>query len=102
MIETPYDRFLSAPAGRYAVTGSSFVWCASPTLCGAFLWGTPTEPETRAILRIFDEYPRHMASTFDIVLDSRGVDAVDPAGLALLFSWLVSRRRELAKHLRMQ
>jgi len=102
VIETAYDAFLEQTAGRYTVTGSSFVWCASPTLCGAFLWGEQTEAETHAILRIFDQYPRRMADTFDIVLDTRGVQSVNAAALAVLFSWLVARRADLARHLRLQ
>jgi AraC-like DNA-binding protein len=102
MIETAYEAFLKATPGRFTVTGSSFVWCASPTLCGAVLWGEQTEEETRSILRIFDQYPHQMASSFDMVLDTRGVERVDPASLAQLFSWLVARRGELVSHLRMQ
>ncbi len=102
MIETAYEPFLRGAPGRFTITGSSFVWCASPTLCGVFLWGEQTEAETRAILRIFDQYPHQMASSFDMVLDTRGVESVDPAALAQLFSWLVARRGELVNHLRMQ
>jgi len=102
MIETPYAAFLTSTAGRFTVIGSSFVWCASPTLCGAFLWGAPTESETRDILHVFDQYPTQMARSFDIVLDSRGVEHVDAAGLALVARWLHSHGGELAKHLRMQ
>ena len=102
MIETAYEPFLKATAGRFTITGSSFVWCASPTLCGVFLWGAQTEAETRAILRIFDQYPREMASSFDMVLDTRGVERVDAGALGLLFSWLVARRGELVSRLRMQ
>lgn len=102
MIETGYDTFLAATAGRYTIVGSAFVWCASPTLCGAFLWGEQTEDETRAILRIFDQYPKQMASRFDMVLDTRGVVSVDPSALKQLFSWLLASRRDLVSHLRMQ
>lgn len=102
MIETDYDTFLASTVGRYTVTGSSFVWCASRELCGAFLWGEPDEAETERILGIFSTYPKHMASRFDIVLDTRGVVRVDPAGLKMLFDWLVTHRAGLKKHLRMQ
>lgn len=100
--EVAYGAFLGAPVGRYTVMDSSFVWCASPVLCGVFLWGEQTEVETSSILRIFDQCPPHMASSFDMVLDSRGVEDVRPAALELLFSWLVSRRSELVRRLRTQ
>lgn len=102
MIETSYEGFLESAAGRFTITGSSFVWWASPTLCGAFLWGSQTEAETSAILHLFDQYPRQMASSFDVVLDTRGVDHVDPSALKLLFSWLVAHRVSLSSQLRMQ
>jgi AraC-like DNA-binding protein len=102
MRETPYERFLEATVGRYTVTGSSFVWCATRELCGACMWGEQTEEETRAILRIFDQYPLQMANTFAIVLDTRGVRRVNTDALAILFSWLLKNRTELAKHIRVQ
>ncbi len=102
MIETDYDTFLGSTVGRYTVTGSSFVWCASRELCGAFLWGEPGDEETERILRIFDTYPIHMAERFDIVLDTRGVVQVDPTALSRLFAWLVEHRAGLKQRLRMQ
>ncbi|MBN8611434.1 MAG: helix-turn-helix transcriptional regulator [Deltaproteobacteria bacterium] len=102
MLETPYSEFLGATAGRFTIVGTSFVWCASPTLCGAVLWGEQSVAETDAILRIFDEYPRQMADRFAIVLDTRGVDRVDPIALARLFAWVVGKREDLAKHLVLQ
>jgi AraC-like DNA-binding protein len=102
MIEATYESFLRSPVGHFTITGSSFVWCASPALCGAVLWGQQTEAETRAILRIFDQYDRHMQATFDILLDSRGVEAVDPGCLGLLFSWLMTSKDGLVDRIGMQ
>ncbi len=102
MIESSYEQFLRAATGRFTITGSSFVWCASRTLCGCVVWGRQSEAETGDILRIFDQYPLHMDGTFDIVLDSRGVNEVDPRSLHLLFSWLVARRAALAPRIRLQ
>ncbi len=101
MIETDGDGFRAANAGRYTIVGSAVIWCASPTLGGAVLWGEPSETDTREILRIFDRYPQLMGR-FDMVLDTRGVVRVDPAGLALLFSWLVANRVRLAAQMRLQ
>lgn len=102
MIETDYDTFLNGTVGRYTVVGTVFVWCRSPTLCGAFMWGEPDEDDTRAVLKIFDQYPHQMASAFDIVLDSRGVTRVDSTALSALFEWLRARQRHLAGRLRLQ
>lgn len=102
MIETPYSEFLGATVGRYAVVGSAFVWCASPALCGAYLWGEQSDADTESILRIFDEYPRQMSDHFAIVLDTRGVVRVNPVALARLFGWIVARREDLSKRIWLQ
>lgn len=102
MIESSYELFLRAPAGRFTITGSSFVWCASRTLCGSLLWGRQSEAETEDILRIFDQHPLQMDASFAIVLDTRGVDEVDPRSLRRLFSWLVARRAALMPRIRLQ
>jgi AraC-like DNA-binding protein len=102
MIEAEYGDFFDSPVARYTVTGSSFVWCASPRLCGCLLWGQQSESETQSILQIFDQYDRHMGRTFDVIFDTRGVDRVDPRSLSALFSWLVSRREGLEHRIRLQ
>ena len=102
MLETAYETFVNAPVGGYAVTGSSFVWCLSPELCGAFLWGQQPEDETRRILNIFDHYRDHMAPKFGILLDTRGVEKVDYDCLKILFEWLVARRKELMTRIHLQ
>ncbi|RYE77401.1 MAG: hypothetical protein EOO74_06940, partial [Myxococcales bacterium] len=102
MIETAYEAFLQDPSGRFTITGSSFVWCASPALCGTVLWGEQSEAETSSILRLFDQYERHMDGAFDIILDTRGVDQVDPRCLRLLVSWVTANRQGLLKRIRLQ
>lgn len=102
MIETPYETFLRSTPGRYAVTGSSFVWCASPRLCGAVMWGRQTEHETRSILRIFEQHETQMAPSFSVVFDTRGVEHVDPKNLAILFSWVAARRTQLVERIALQ
>ncbi|MBL8685348.1 MAG: helix-turn-helix domain-containing protein [Myxococcales bacterium] len=102
MLSAEYDSFCDAPVGRYTVVGTIIVWCDSSSLCGALLWGAPGEDETRKVLHIFDQYDRHMERAFDIVLDTRGVDHVERAGLGILFSWLMARRDLLAPRIRLQ
>jgi AraC-like DNA-binding protein len=102
MIETPYETFLRSTPGRYAVTGSSFVWCASKKLCGAVMWGRQSEAETRRILHIFDQHETQMARSFSVVFDTRGVDHVEPQSLAVLVSWLSARRDSLRERITLQ
>lgn len=96
MIETPVDVIVRAPWGRYTTTGSSIVWCASRALSGAYLWGRPKAEETRAITRLFDEYPRVMHPTFDMILDTRAVEGVDGEALVVLTSWMWANREVFA------
>jgi AraC-like DNA-binding protein len=102
MIETPYELFLRAPVGRFTLTTSSLVWCSSASLCGALFWGRPGEAETRAIFRIFDQYEHAMAIPFDVILDVREVEVVEPGALAVLFAWIVQHRATLRRRVRLQ
>lgn len=100
LIETPQDVIVRAPWGRYATTGSSIVWCASRGLSGAYVWGHPDAEETRAIVRLFDEYPRVMDPTFDMILDTRAVETVDREALEVLTGWMWSHRAVLLERAR--
>jgi len=102
MIHTPNETFMRAPVGTFCVVGTSFLWCASPSLAGAYLWGRQSEAETREILDLFDHGMRAMRPSFDMILDTRGVDAVDPLPLGILFSWMVARMGHLAQRIRLQ
>ena len=102
MVEAEYEPFFNGPVGRYTVVRSIVVWCDSPALCGAVLWGAPSPEDTRRVLAIFDQYDRHMGPTFDIVLDTRGVEHVARDSLELLFSWLQQRRVALTSRIRLQ
>lgn len=102
MVETEYERFLGSTVGRYTVFETGLVWCASRALCGVLLWGAPKMDETRRILHVLDQYPTQMASSFAIVLDTRAVEAVDASALALLYDWIVARREDLSRKLRLQ
>jgi AraC-like DNA-binding protein len=102
LIHSPPETFQHAPVGRFCVIGSSFLWCASPSLAGTYLWDRQSEAETRDILATFDLSMRSMSASFDVILDTRGVEAVDPEPLQILFSWMVSRLGDLAHRLRLQ
>lgn len=100
MIEVPTDAFEASPLGRFTTTGSVLVWCASPTLCGAYAWGRPDPAETKSVLRLFDQYPRMMSKTFDIVLDARAVEAVDEEALVAVTAWMWRHRAALLECIR--
>ena len=102
MIQTPCETFLAAPTGRFCVIGTSVAWCASPSLGGMVLWGRQSEAETRDILTLFERSLGSMAPSFDMILDTRGVDAVDLVPLQILFSWMVAHLGDLAQRLRLQ
>lgn len=102
MIEADYQPFVDAPVGRFTVLKASLVWCASPGLCGAVFWGHHDEEEARKILHICDQYERHMGATFNIILDTRGVEVVEPHNLQLLFSWLLERQDRMFPRIHLQ
>jgi AraC-like DNA-binding protein len=101
MIETPPDIIVRSPWGRYTCTGSAIVWCVSRTLCGAHLWGRPDADETRAIMRLFDTYPRILDSSFDMIIDTRGVEVVDGEALAVLTGWMWKHRAALLERVKL-
>ncbi|CAN5658038.1 hypothetical protein BH09MYX1_BH09MYX1_03390 [soil metagenome] len=92
LIETPPDAIVRSPWGRYASTGTGIVWCASRKLSGASLWGRPDADQTRVIMRLFDEYPRVMDPKFDMILDTRDVEAIDGEALEVLTGWMWDHR----------
>jgi AraC-like DNA-binding protein len=102
LIETPVEAFCRSPAGRYTITPSAIIWCQSRSLCGTLTWGRPTETDTQIILDILDTYQETLGTRFDIVLDSRRVEAVDPSALAMLFAWLQRQHAVLVARVRMQ
>ncbi len=88
MIETAADAFVKGPAGRYTVSRSCVVWCASPSLCGLAFWGRPLANELLEIATIVEAYPQQMAMTFDVVVDGRQVEALDGEALSVQMAWL--------------
>ena len=71
MIDSPADIFVKAPVGRYTVSRSCVVWCASRSLCGLAFWGRPLADELLEIATIVEAYPLQMAMTFAVVVDGR-------------------------------
>jgi AraC-like DNA-binding protein len=94
MLEATPGEFEKAPIGKYTCTGSAVVWAFSPSLVGWHIWGRPDETETRTLLRLMSSYTK-LASSFDIVADSRGIEVVNPTALPLLVAWLFQHRPEL-------
>lgn len=101
MIEARAAEFEKSPVGRYTCTGNCLLWCASPSLCGWYAWGRPDEAETRVIVRLADQY-RQLAPRFDAMLDTREINGVNPASLAVMTAWVFRHRNELKRRVRMQ
>jgi AraC-like DNA-binding protein len=99
--EASSREFERDPIGRYAYTGSSVVWCATPSLAGWQIWGRPDENETRTILRLLAQYPK-LEGSFDLLADTRGVEVVNPPAMAVLLRWLLEHRAELKRRVRVQ
>ena len=88
MIECPANTFVKGPVGRYTVSRSCVVWCASRSLCGLAFWGRPLADELFEIATIVEAYPQQMAPTFEVVVDGRQVEALDGEALSVQMAWL--------------
>ena len=81
------DDFMRAPAGTWVTSGTTLLWCHSPTLFGLVCWGSPNEHETAAIMRIMEGYP-NLAPRFDALLDASAVERVEPTSLEVMLAWM--------------
>ena len=99
-----FDAMISDPVGSFfAPSTTSLVWCQSPTLGGAVVWGQPGRDEVERLLTLFDVYQSSkLASCFAVILDGRGIEAIDPDGLAVLLQWLDVRRVDLMARVQIQ
>lgn len=100
MIETTADVIVHSPWGRYTTTGNAIVWCKSRMLCGTYLWGKPDADETRAIMRLFETYPRITDPQFDMIIDTRAVESVDADALGVLTSWMWTHRKDMRERMK--
>lgn len=81
------DDFMRAPAGTWVTSGTTLLWCHSPTLFGLVCWGSPNEHEAAAMLRILEAYPV-LAPRFDALIDGSAIDRVEPPALEVLLNWM--------------
>jgi AraC-like DNA-binding protein len=99
-----FDAFAINPVGRWILSSPTMlVFCASPVLAGCVAWGRPTPDDVSRTVAAFDAYKSaFVAHRFDVVLDGRAIDGIDPDALAVLLTWLGARRTELLDRLRVQ
>jgi AraC-like DNA-binding protein len=76
------ENFLTAPVGGYVAGKSFLIWCASPTLWGTVLWGTPDSGDAREIVRFWR--PAQNRGGYDFILDAGGLRSVDPEALSII------------------
>lgn len=98
------EAFTRGPVGRWALTApTGLTWCATRERCGAVVWGRPSADHARAMLQVFEAYRGPwLAPRFDVILDARGIEAIDPDALEVLVDWAAARRVELAARIREQ
>lgn len=98
------ESFVRDPVGHWVVAApTALVFCAHAALGGSVTWGRPSREDVEHLFRAFDAF-RHdgVAPRFDVVLDGRAIEGVDPSSLSYLLEWLASRREELAQRIRVQ
>jgi AraC-like DNA-binding protein len=96
--------FLRDPVGRWVVAAPTMVvFCPARDLCGCTAWGRPSREDTARLLEVFGAF-RHpsVAARFDLVLDGRAIEGVDPDALQALIAWLDACKSELAARVRVQ
>ncbi len=96
--------FLRDPVGSWLVASpTAVVFCAASDLCGCTAWGRPSRADVERLLEVFGGF-RHpkLAARFDVILDGRAIEGVDPDALQLLIAWLDERKTELAARVRVQ
>jgi AraC-like DNA-binding protein len=95
--------FLRDPIGRYVAGPSHLIWCHSPSLCGAAHWGAPSQKDIRDFIEQLD-FVRHpsMAPRFDVLMDNRAVERVDPDVLFVLGDFVRTRLLEWGARIRLQ
>ena len=93
------DRFVRAPVGRWILGGTTVVWCHSPTLCGAIVWGRPDGVASQAALTAYDAY-KSLGPAFDAVLDGSELDGLPTDSLAILGTWIERELPALAGRVR--
>lgn len=72
------DEFVSSPIGRCVLGPTYAIWCATPALQGAIIWGTVDEPSLHSMMQIgrFILHPG-LAKRRRLVVDCRDVTRVD-------------------------
>jgi len=98
--------FLRAPLGCWAAARSGLVWCASPTLLGATLWGTPSPEDLAELVSLLRAIEPLCESTVGprvtLVFDTSGLERLSEDGLRALVGWLHEERDWLRRRVRLQ
>src|SRR5205809_286918 len=90
--------FKKDPIGRWVLVGPGVVWCASPALSGCVFWGKPSRADAERTVEAFDNFDHpSLAPRYDLLLDARRIEAIDPLAFAALVRWVADRRAQLAK-----
>ncbi|MDP3277949.1 MAG: helix-turn-helix transcriptional regulator [Deltaproteobacteria bacterium] len=102
MREASLGQFRQHPVGHYTQTASALLWCASPSLGGARVWGRPSSEETREIVGLLGLYEHAMAESFSVVLDTAAIDEIDPAAALVMLGWVKEHRKSFLRRVQMQ
>src|SRR5689334_21802442 len=92
--------FVVDPVGRYVVRRSFLVWCASETLSGVFLWGSPDTSDASELAALC-EFSRGLRG-YDSIIDACRIRRVDSAAIQTLADWLQARIASYAEAINRQ
>lgn len=95
------EEFVLAPIGRYVTTTTALYWCYSPELCGSAHWGRPTMADLRDVMEFLRiTHAVGMQTPFDMVVDTRALEAPDIGGYTGSFDALRGVLESLTRSVR--
>jgi hypothetical protein len=96
-IPSPPDLFVGSPVGRFVVGPTYLVWCESPDLLGAILWGEIDESSIRELMVIRHVFERQrLAARPRVIVDASLVTKVCADALVGVTAFVRDRATHVA------
>jgi AraC-like DNA-binding protein len=86
--------FRADPVGRYVIHRSFLVWCASETLSGVILWGSPDGADIAELLSLWEHSGLR---GYDNIVDACRLRRADAGAFQVLADWLQPRIEEFGE-----
>lgn len=97
---TSLEELCRAPIGTATRGRGWAVWCATDTLIGAVVWGSPDEKMAAESTAAFGFACHDGIVTYDAIIDARNLDRIDERALQLMLKFFAGRSKGMAKKAR--